>query len=261
MSVTVNAAAIFNIKKAIQEIRRFPPNEWRRVDHFDRLVKIINDSINTLKPGFNVVPFKFEINHYSNTGKTINDLGYQSLAIYVDMLEDELVRFTESVEKVQAGQSASYSSANSGGSNNKVFIVHGRDQLVLSQTENMMRRLGLEPIVLGRMANQGLTIIEKFEKHSDVKYAVVLLTPDDIGALKDNESPQFYDRARQNVIFELGFFYGRLGRSNVCCLMKSGIEKPSDIDGIVYIPFISSVEDVELAIIREIQASGLNVKI
>ena len=89
---------------------------------------------------------------------------------------------------------------------NRVFIVHGRDRTALLETEGILNRAGLEPIVLNRMANGGLTLIEKFEKYSDVKYAIVLLTPDDIGALYENvplESLNFKFRARQNVVLNL----------------------------------------------------------
>ena len=76
--------------------------------------------------------------------------------------------------------------------------------------------------------------IEKFEDHSDVSFAVILLTPDDIGALKD-EQEKSQPRARQNVILELGYFIGKLGRENVCVLYKEGVEVPSDVHGVGYV--------------------------
>ncbi len=98
-----------------------------------------------------------------------------------------------------------------------------------------MLYIGLEPIVLHEQANEGLTIVEKFEKHSDVVYAIVLLTPDDKGASIDNlDSLSF--RARQNVVLELGYFMGALGRKRVCALHKGELEIPSDYQGVLYVP-------------------------
>jgi predicted nucleotide-binding protein len=146
----------------------------------------------------------------------------------------------------------------------KVFIVHGRDKTALLEMEGIVRRAGLEPIVLSRMTNSGLTLIEKFEKHTDVKYAIVLLTPDDIGALYENaplESLNFKFRARQNVIFELGFFYGRLGRANVSCIYKSTVELPTDINGVAYLSYSQSVEELEFALLRELKDANIEVKV
>ncbi|MCY8391139.1 nucleotide-binding protein [Bacillus haynesii] len=146
---------------------------------------------------------------------------------------------------------------------NKI-IVHGRDKTALLETEGILNRVGLEPVVLNRMVNSGLTLIEKFEKNSDVKYAIVLLTPDDIGALYENaplESLSYKFRARQNVIFELGFFYGKLGRSNVCCILRSNVEKPSDIDGIAYLQYNQSVEEIEYSILKELKEAKIEIRV
>ena len=127
-----------------------------------------------------------------------------------------------------------------------------------------MSGLGLTPIVLHREANQGRTIIEKFEAHSDVKYAFVLMTPDDIGcSAKDKGQPveNYKFRARQNVIFELGFFIGKLGRTNVCTLYVEGVELPNDISGLVYQQVNNNIEDVGYRIIKELKVAGLEVHI
>ena len=106
-------------------------------------------------------------------------------------------------------------------------------------------------------ANRGQTIIEKFEEHSAVSFAVVLLTPDDVGATKaEATSPR--PRARQNVVFELGFFIGKLGRQNVCALYKSGVEIPSDYQGVIYIP-MDSEGAWQSKLAREMRAAGLPV--
>ena len=102
-----------------------------------------------------------------------------------------------------------------------------------------LTKLGLSPIILHEQPNQGRTVIEKFEQNAEVPFAIVLLTPDDVGSLWDDQ-PNLRLRARQNVIFELGYFTGSLGRGRVCALTKGHLEEPSDYEGVVYIPLDDS---------------------
>jgi predicted nucleotide-binding protein len=119
----------------------------------------------------------------------------------------------------------------------KVFVVHGHDGEVKEAVARFIERLELDPIILHEQPNQGRTIIEKFEQSSeDVAFAVVLLTPDDVGRAAD-ETSELRPRARQNVILELGYFCGRLRRMRVCALYRSRVELPSDFQGVVYIEF------------------------
>jgi predicted nucleotide-binding protein len=116
-----------------------------------------------------------------------------------------------------------------------VFIVHGHDNEAKEITARFLERLGLQPIVLHEQPNSGRTVIEKFETYSgDIAFAVVLLTPDDVGDVATAET-SLKARARQNVIMELGFFMGRLGRIRVCALHKGGVELPSDYQGVLYV--------------------------
>lgn len=142
-------------------------------------------------------------------------------------------------------------------SQNKVFVVHGRDNEAKQTVARFLEKLGLEAIILHERSNAGLTIIEKFEKHSDVAYAVVIMTPDDIGCLKD-EKDNIQARARQNVIFELGYFMGKLGRKNVCALLKDNIERPSDSDGIIYIA-LDPNDGWKILVAKELKEAGLKV--
>jgi len=117
----------------------------------------------------------------------------------------------------------------------KVFVVHGHDNESKETTARFLERLGLEAIILHEQPSSGRTIIEKFEIYSgDIAFAVVLLTPDDVGGVASGPS-DLKPRARQNVIMELGYFMGRLGRSRVCALHKGSVELPSDYQGILYI--------------------------
>lgn len=118
--------------------------------------------------------------------------------------------------------------------NNKVFIVHGRDELLRTQVAHILQKLKLEPIILQEQVNTGQTIIEKIETHTNVGFAVVLYTPCDEGNLK-GKSEEKKERARQNVVFEHGYLVAKLGRKNVCVLVSENVEFPSDISGLGYI--------------------------
>jgi predicted nucleotide-binding protein len=116
----------------------------------------------------------------------------------------------------------------------KVFVVHGKDNDAKETTARFLEKLGLQPIILHEQPNGGRTIIEKFEVYSgDVAFAVVLLTPDDVAYIAENPS-ELKSRARQNVILELGYFMGKLGRNRVCALYKGAIDLPSDYQGVIY---------------------------
>lgn len=116
----------------------------------------------------------------------------------------------------------------------RVFIVHGHDAGPREAVARLMERLRFEVIILHEQANRGRTIIEKFEEHADVGFAIVLLTPDDVGSAKSGTP---HSRARQNVVLELGYFLGKLGRERVVAFRKGDVEMPSDVLGVVYIPF------------------------
>jgi predicted nucleotide-binding protein len=169
-----------------------------------------------------------------------------------------------------------------------IFIVHGNDHQPMKELKSMLYELGLNPIILHEQASGGSsTLPEKLEKYSeDVGYAFAILTPDDIGGERDfmrkklradkslfqrplaivglNPVDEVLDvfepRARQNVIFEMGYFWGLLERKRVCCLLKGNVQKPSDIEGIVYIPFENSVEEVRLKIMKELKLAGYEIK-
>ena len=116
----------------------------------------------------------------------------------------------------------------------KVFIVHGHDGAPKAEVARFIEKLGLEAIILHERPNKGRTIITKFREEADgVGFAVVLMTPDDLG--KAVAAADLNPSARQNVVFELGFFIGQLKPERVAALVKGNIERPSDFDGVVYI--------------------------
>ena len=140
---------------------------------------------------------------------------------------------------------------------NEIFVIHGRDKETKVTVARFLEHLDLKPIILHEQLNQGKTIIEKFEQHAQVGFAVALLTPDDVGApQKDMENLK--PRARQNVIFEFGYFIGRLGRNRVCALTKGDVEIPSDYDGVIYIP-LDDAGGWKIRFVKELKGVGIDV--
>jgi len=164
--------------------------------------------------------------------------------------------------------------------NKNIFIVHGRNHEPMKELKAILIDLGYTPIVLHEQAGGGsLTLVEKLEKYANkVGYAFVILTPEDIGGHKDEirgvlgagapllsrpvfVGPNFIEdilnefesRARQNVIFEMGYFFALLGRRRVCCLLKGQMEKPTDIDGVEYGFFNDSINEAKDKIIVELK--------
>ena len=140
---------------------------------------------------------------------------------------------------------------------NEVFVIHGRDDGTKQTVARFLERLNLKPVILHEQPNEGRTIIEKFEDHAHVGFAVVLLTPDDFGGIQGNKDT-VKPRARQNVIFEFGYFIGKLGRKRVCALVKGDVEKPSDYNGVLYIPLDNS-GGWNNKLIRELKTAGIQV--
>jgi predicted nucleotide-binding protein len=138
-----------------------------------------------------------------------------------------------------------------------VFVTYGRDQTQYDRVTSILRKLGLDPVGIDREARQGRTIIEAVEHYAaSCSYAVVIMTGDDCGFMRDSES-ELRPRPRQNVIFELGFLFGLLGRDRVLCLVEREIERPSDIDGILYFSLGEDDSAIERCIVRELLALGI----
>ena len=135
-----------------------------------------------------------------------------------------------------------------------VFIVHGHNRALKEEVVNFINSLFLIPIVLYEQPNKGRTIIEKFEDHSNVGFAVILFTPDDMGC--GNGSRNYKPRARQNVILETGYFIGKMGRNRMCVLFDEKVDLPSDIHGIGYTP-LDSAGKWKDELRKELSAAGL----
>lgn len=135
----------------------------------------------------------------------------------------------------------------------KVFIVHGHDGELKEAVARMIEKQGIEAIILLEQANQGRTIIEKFEDYCDVGGAICLFTADDIGKAKSDIEEKY--RARQNVVFETGYFMGKLGRDHVVILSDKGVEIPSDLAGVVY----TDTSNWQVSLLQELLAMGYNI--
>jgi len=154
----------------------------------------------------------------------------------------------------------------------EIFISHGKDQKPLNELKEMLIEFGLTPVVLSEQPSGGRTVMEKLEAYSDVGYAFVMLTPDDLGGFVELGSKwsrptrlrkflkTAHTRPRQNVILEFGYFVGKLGRDRVTCLLKKPVERPSDMQGIVYISFKESLEEIRAEILKELRAAGYSIE-
>ena len=134
--------------------------------------------------------------------------------------------------------------------NTKIFIVHGHDESLREQVKYFLKEQNLTPVILSEQASGGKTIIEKLEDEAnDIGYAIILYTPD------DNTNNPEQKRARQNVIFEHGYFTAKLGRSGVCVIMSDNVEKVGDNDGVLYI----GRQDWKKGLLRELKNAGFEV--
>ena len=146
----------------------------------------------------------------------------------------------------------------------RVFIVYGHDASAREQLELFLRRLKLEPIVLQNLTGGGDTIIENLDKLTNADFACVLLTPDDEGRLRDSDQ-SLKPRSRQNVVLELGMVLAKLGRRRVAILVKDTreepIERPTDIEGIIYITFMEHIKEIRIKLATRLQEVGFDIKV
>lgn len=167
----------------------------------------------------------------------------------VDLMKSEVPDQVSAIKEI----------TNNGGKlSNDIFIVHGHNNEVKINVARTLEKLGLNPIILHEQANAGKTIIEEFEQHSNVGFAIILMTDDDLGKAKKDEN--LNPRSRQNVILELGYFIGRLGRDRVCPLYFNGVELPSDLYGLLYTE-IDSSENWKIKIAKELKAAGYEIDV
>jgi predicted nucleotide-binding protein len=173
----------------------------------------------------------------------------------ISILEGIIIRFKEELELTSSEPQSDQESRHARLESRRVFVVHGHDHEALQTVARFVSQIGLEPVILHEQASRSRTIIEKVEAHGEVDFAIVLLTPDDEGSAKGGP-PQ--PRAQQNVLLELGYFIGRLGRENVSALKRGDLEIPSDFGGVVYESFDVS-GGWKQALGRELKAAGFPI--
>jgi predicted nucleotide-binding protein len=146
----------------------------------------------------------------------------------------------------------------------KVFVVYGHDETSRTQLEAMLRRWGVEPLILDQLPTEGQTVIEKLEASiAEVSFGVVLATPDDEGHRANRPDEKAY-RARQNVVLELGMLLAKLGRQNVAVLLKTqeNMERPSDIQGLIYVPFKDDIaKEAGVTLAKTLAARGYQIDV
>ena len=213
------------------------------VNHFGRDNYEVTDFSNTLfmpmvyAPGADDIRIKACCDGLKKTKDIFKD--------YLTEIKEEMLEKDEESEKT-AHTKLSHQ-------NNKVFVVHGHDEALKEKVARLLEKQGLEAIILSEQANKGKTIIEKFEENSDVGAAICLFTGDDIG--KEKSEAVEKQRARQNVVYEAGYFMGKLGRERVIMLVDNGIELPSDLQGVVY----TDSESWKTEVLQELQSIGYGI--
>lgn len=142
--------------------------------------------------------------------------------------------------------------------NKKIFVVHGHDSALKNEVARFIERQGIEAIILHEQISQGSTIIEKIESYSNVGFAIILYTPCDLGKSANASDEELKNRARQNVVFEHGYFTAKLGRKRVVALSKGAVELPNDISGVVYESY-DEAGAWKLSLGRELAAAGYDI--
>jgi len=252
------------IQSLIDELNELPNRNEEKLDKLQKRAemivrKVFGESSIYLKQSEKIsfYPMVYVLSLDSTTdekyyNESWNSGKKQMLNLFNTMLE-ELNSFDESLKANETENPASINSR-------KIFVVHGHDEEMKQAVARTLEKLQLEAVILHEQPNQGRTIIEKFINYSDVSFAVVLLSPDDMAYPKDSSPKDAKPRARQNVVFELGFFIGKLGRERVFVLYREveNFEMPSDYSGVLYIPYDDS-KRWEIELVKELKACGYNV--
>ena len=267
------------VKLSSQQMREAIPKLQRRIDDLKRLEPdkitksgdpnfeaVEQKANNTLAEIFGTGTVQYNTNHvmlyagqyFFAGGETPR---HEVVAGYKEGIASAIANFQALVDYLteESGEraGADHPDERKAPTGNKIFIVHGHDEAAKQEVARFVERLGLDAVVLHEKANEGQTIIEKFEKYAgEARFAIVLLTPDDIGYVA-GKADQARSRARQNVILELGFFAGKLGRKHVVALNK-GVEIPTDLSGVLYVD-LDARGAWKLAIALEMTAAGINV--
>lgn len=245
---------IEKLKHLEVEIDKVEWGDRLKIDRLvDLLILIIKKSITDNDSYFNEI---HGINNYfynSTEARWNMGIGYLKNLVVLVINDIEMSKENHSESNLEQ---ASLDVAKS----NKVFLVHGHDEEIKQAVARFVEALGLEAVILHEKANEGKTIIEKFEKHSDVQFAIVLQTPDDLAYSAKETHKEAKFRSRQNVVLELGYFIGKLSRKNVMVIFRDtkNFDIPSDYSGVLYTPF-DDRESWKVSLCRELNSAGFTV--
>ncbi len=194
-----------------------------------------------------------EAYHRQQTREAVRYLA-EGKEVSIALLKQAISTLESEVQEAELQPGAGVQKSSNAPDCRRVLVVHGRDEELKNAVARFLSKIELQEVILHEQPNRGRHILTKFQDEAaDVAFAVVLMTPDDFGGLVDSEPAA---RARQNVVFELGFFIGKLGPQRVVALVKGEIERPSDFDGIVYIP-VDPSGTWKMALSRELNAAGV----
>jgi predicted nucleotide-binding protein len=223
--------------------------------NFEYLKQVFNTPDNEYKDNYNQAGFHF----MGQMGEVKNDpvqtqknlIKYKlddlrALLAKANLLKSEISNNTPTKEESKKAINKTH-----------VFIVHGHDDLAKIKVARFIEMLGLKPTILHEQTSSGRTIIEKIEEYSNVGFGIVLYTPCDVGAKQGNEA-NLQPRARQNVVFEHGYLIGKIGRNNVCALVKNEVETPNDISGVIYVK-MDDEDSWHLKVAKELRSSGYSI--
>ncbi len=249
------------VNRQITNINELDQNEkdydkWNSYNS-EYLKNSFNNEDNRYKNSYDMVNAAFFITsgNSNNPSARLKELK-EDIQNKVDNLESlvEKIELLKSEVEISTIKTSIINTDNADSTN--IFIVHGHNTAIQQSVARTIEKLGLNPIILHEQPNAGRTIIEKFESHSNVGFAIVLLTDDDEGKAKTEIDLK--KRARQNVVLELGYFIGKLNRSRVLPLYSEGVELPSDIHGLLY-TLLDNAENWKFAIVKELKAAGYSV--
>ncbi len=235
---------------------------------YDEIDELIEQNVSSSTPKFiawRVKTKRFLLKYYGEKSfevENFESFSFSLLYYSFDTTEREVIRacqedlysvkeiFKQYLDDLQDKNQVLLVDKSIKGDYSKVFIVHGHDGELKEVVARVIERQGIKPIILSEQVNRGATIIEKIEANSDVNGAICLFTSDDLGREKNEEIEKV--RARQNVVFEAGYFIGKLGRENTILISDRDIELPSDLQGVVY----SDRGEWKFQVLKELRAMG-----
>lgn len=247
---------------ALDPINELPGRNQEELDEVSRRIeKWDNYTVSLLKKIFR--GDNFLINFNNSIYKFESDVSLMGAPYYHKIANDytlkrksileSIIEQLDLLEEIQESNTSTQENI----LGNDIFIVHGHDNEAKLDVARTIEKLDLNAVILHERPNKGRTIIEKLtEESKNAGFAIILLTPDDIGAIK--ESAEVEERARQNVVLELGYFIGRLGRPRVCVLLKGSTQIPSDFSGVLYIP-MDAQGKWKFDLAKELESVGFNI--